>query len=85
MEKKHDKFYLVANKKTGKYYKVNTCFMHGEFGIKLNSVSIEDATIFKKKEDARRTFNYIEDKRVFKQILEGTITVAEISYEINYL
>lgn len=46
---KNKKFYLIANKKTGKFYKANTCFMHGEFGIKLNSVSIEDATIFQEK------------------------------------
>lgn len=82
---KNKKFYLIANKKTGKFYKTNDCIKHGEFAVKLTSVNIEEATIFKKKEDARRLFNYVEDKKIFKQILEGTTTVAEISYEINYL
>ena len=85
MEKKYGKFYLIANKKTGKFYKTNACIKHGEFAVKLISVSMEEATIFKKKDEAKRLFNYVEDKRVFKQWLEETITIAEIVYEINYL
>lgn len=82
---KNKKFYLIANKKTGKFYKSNACIKHGEFAVKLTSVNLEEATIYKKKEEARRMFNYIEDKRVFKQWLEGTIVVAEVSYEVKYL
>lgn len=82
---KNKKFYLIANKKTGKFYKTNACMIHGEFAAKLTSVNLEEATIFKKKDEAKRLFNYIEDKRVFKQVLEGTITVAEVQYEVNYL
>ena len=82
---KNKKFYLIGNKKTGKFYKTNACIKHGEFAVKLTSVNIEEATIFKKKEDARRLFNYVEDKKIFKQILEGTITAAEVLYEVNYL
>ena len=85
MEKKFGKFYLIANKKTGKFYKENACIKHGEYAIKLTSTTMEEATIYKKKEEAKRMFNYVEDKRIFKQWLEGTITVAEIVYEINYL
>ena len=85
MEKKYGKFYLIANKKTGKFYKTNACIKHGEFAVKLTSVSFEEATIFKKKDEATRMFNYVEDKRVFKQWLEGIITIAEISYECFYL
>jgi hypothetical protein len=82
---KNKKFYLIANKKTGKFYKTNACIRHGEFAVKLTSVGLEEATIFKKKEEAQRIFNYVEDKRIFKQWLERTITVAEIQYEVSYL
>ena len=82
---KNKKFYMIANKKTGKFYKTNACIMHGEFAVKLTSVNFEEASIFKKKEEAQRMFNYVEDKRIFKQWLERTITVAEVQYEVNYL
>ena len=82
---KNKKFYLLANKKTGKFYKTNACIKHGEFAVKLTSVNLEDAKIFEKKEEAQRMFNYVEDKKIFKQWLEGTIAIAEITYEINYL
>lgn len=82
---KNKKFYLIANKKTGKFYKANACIKHGEFAVKLTATTLENARIFNKKEDARRMFNYVEDERIFKQILEGTITVAEVQYEVNYL
>ena len=75
---KNKKFYMIANKKTGKFYKTNACIRHGEFAVK-------EATVFKKKEEAQRMFNYVEDKRIFKQWLERTITVAEVQYEVNYL
>lgn len=82
---KNKKFYLIANKKTGKFYKANACIKHGEFAVKLTSVNLEDASVYKKKEEARRIFNYIEDERIFKQILEGTITVAEVQYDVKYV
>lgn len=83
---KNKKFYLIANKKTGKFYKTNACIKHGEFAVKLTSVNhLEDAKFFYKKEEAQRMFNFVEDKKIFKQWLEGTIAVAEITYEINYL
>ena len=82
---KNKKFYMIANKKTGKFYKTNACIRHGEFAVKLTSVNFEEASIFKTKEEAQRLFNYVEDKRIFKQWLERTITVAEVQYEVNYL
>ena len=85
MEKICGKFYLITNKKTGKFYKTNACIKHGEFAVKLTSVNFEEATVFKKKEEAQRMFNYVEDKRIFKQWLERTITVAEVQYDVNYL
>lgn len=85
MEKKCGKFYLIANKKTGKFYKTNAYIRHGEFAVKFTSVNFEEATVFKKKEEAQRMFNYVEDKRIFKQWLERTITVAEVQYDVNYL
>lgn len=85
MEKKYGKFYLIANKKTGKFYKAHVCIKHGEFAIKLTATTLHEAKIFDTKEAAKRVFNYVEDKRVFKQWLEGTITIAEISYECFYL
>lgn len=79
------KFYLIANKKTGKFYKANACIKHGEFAVKLTATTLQEAKIFDKKEEARRMFNYVEDKRVFNQWLEGTIVVAEVSYDVKYL
>lgn len=85
MKKKYGKFYLIANKKTGKFYKANACIKHGEFAVKLTSTTFEEAKIFEKKEEAQRMFNYVEDKKIFKLWREGTIAVAEITYEINYI
>ena len=82
---KNKKFYLIANKKTGKFYKTNACIKHGEFAVKLTSVNFEEASIFKTKEEAQRMFNYVDDPRIFKQCCEKTITVAEVQYEVNYL
>lgn len=82
---KNKKFYLIANKKTGKFYKANACIKHGEFAVKLKATTLHEAKFFDKKEEVRRIFNHVEDKKIFKQWLEGTITVAEISYKINYL
>jgi hypothetical protein len=82
---KNKKFYVIANKKTGKFYKTNACIKHGEFAVKLTSVNLEGATVFKKKEQAQSMFNHVEDKKIFKQWLAGTIAVAEITYEINYI
>lgn len=82
---KNKKFYLIANKKTGKFYKAHVCIKHGEFAIKLTATTLHEAKIFDTKEEAQRIFNYIEDKRIFKQWLERTITVAEVQYEVNYL
>lgn len=83
--RKNKKFYLIANKKTGKFYKTNVCIKNGNFAVKFTSVNLEDANFFEKKEEAQRMFNYVEDEKIFKQWLEGTIAVAEITYEINYM
>lgn len=83
--KKNKKFYLIANKKTGKFYKTCACIKHGNFAVKLTTTTFEEAKIFNKKEEAQRMFNHVENKKIFKQWLEGTITVAEIVCEINYL
>lgn len=85
MEKKTGKFYLIANTKTGKFYKENACIKHGEFAIKLTSTTLEDATKHKTLEDAKKVINFVEDKTTLKLWGEKIITVAEISYEINYI
>ena len=82
---KNKKFYLIANKKTGKFYKENACIKHGEFAIKLTSTTLEEATKHKTLNDAKKVINFVEDKTTLKLWREETITVAEISYEINYL
>lgn len=79
------KFYVIANKKTGKFYKENACIKHGEFAIKLTSTTLEEATKHKTLEDAKKVINFVEDKTTLKLWREGTITVAEIVYEINYI
>lgn len=85
MEKKYGKFYMIANKKTGKFYKENACIKHGEFAIKLTSTTLEEATKHKTLEDAKNVINFVEDKTALKLWREGTITVAEIVCEINYI
>ena len=85
MEKKYGKFYVIANKKTGKFYKENACIKHGEFAIKLTSTTLEEATKHKTLADAKKVINFVEDKTTLKLWREETITVAEIAYEINYL
>ena len=85
MEKKFGKFYLIANKKTGKFYKENACIKHGEFAIKLTSTTLEEATKHKTLEDAKNVINFVEDKTTLKLWWEGIITVAEVLYEVNYL
>ena len=85
MEKKSGKFYLIANKKTGKFYKENACIKHGEYAIKLTSTTLEEATKHKTLEDAKKVINFVEDKTTLKLWREGTITVSEVLYEINYL
>lgn len=85
MEKKFGKFYLIANKKTGKFYKENACIKHGEYAIKLTSTTLEEATKHKTLEDAKNVINFVEDKTTIKLWQEGIITVAEIQYEVNYL
>lgn len=85
MEKKTCKFYVIANKKTGKFYKENACIKHGEFAIKLTSTTLEEATKHKTLEDAKNVINFVEDKTTLKLWQEGTITVAEVKYEVNYL
>jgi hypothetical protein len=82
---KNKKFYLIANKKTGKFYKENACIKHGEFAIKLTSTTLEEATKHKTLDDAKKVINFVEDKTTLKLWREETITVAEIVYEINYL
>lgn len=82
---KNKKFYLIANKKTGKFYKENACIKHGEFAIKLTSTSLEEATKYKTSEDAKKVINFVEDKTTLKLWREGTITVAQVLYEVNYL
>ena len=66
---KNKKFYMIANKKTGKFYKTNACIRHGEFAVKLTSVNFEEASIFKTKEEAQRMFNYVEDKKDFQTMV----------------
>lgn len=85
MEKKTCKFYVIANKKTGKFYKENACIKHGEYAIKLTSTTLEEATKHKTLNDAKKVINFVEDKTTLKLWREETITVAEIVYEINYL
>lgn len=85
MEKKYGKFYLIANKKTGKFYKENACIKHGEFAIKLTSTTLEEASKHKTLEDAKRVINFVEDKTTLKLWREGTITVSEVQYEVSYL
>ena len=82
---KNKKFYMIANKKTGKFYKENACIKHGEFAIKLTSTTLEEATKHKTLEDAKNVINFVEDKTTLKLWREGTITVAEVKYEVNYL
>jgi hypothetical protein len=84
MEKKCGKFYLIANKKTGKFYKENACIKHGEYAIKLTSTTLEEATKHKTLDDAIKVMNFVEDKTSLKLWREGTITVADIQYEVNY-
>jgi hypothetical protein len=81
---KNKKFYLIANKKTGKFYKENACIKHGEYAIKLTSTTLEEATKHKTLDDAIKVMNFVEDKTALKLWREGTITVAEIQYEVNY-
>lgn len=82
---KNKKFYMIANKKTGKFYKENACIKHGEYAIKLTSTTLEEATKHKTLEDAKNVINFVEDKTTLKLWREGTITVAEVKYEVNYL
>lgn len=82
---KNKKFYMIANKKTGKFYKENACIKHGEFAIKLTSTTLEEAKKYKTLDDAIKVMNFVEDKTTLKLWREGTITVAEIQYEVNYL
>ena len=82
---KNKKFYMIANKKTGKFYKENACIKHGEFAIKLTSTTLEEATKHKTLEDAKKVINFVEDKTTLKLWREGNITVAEVQYEVNYL
>ena len=82
---KNKKFYLIANKKTGKFYKENACIKHGEYAIKLTSTTLEEATKHKTLEDAKNIINFVEDKTTLKLWREGIITVAEVLYEVNYL
>ena len=84
MEKKSGKFYVIANKKTGKFYKENACIKHGEFAIKLTSTTLEEASKHKTLEDAKKVINFVEDKTTLKLWREGTITVSEVLYDINY-
>ena len=82
---KNKKFYMIANKKTGKLYKENACIKHGEYAIKLTPTTLEDATKHKTLEDAKNVINFVEDKTTLKLWREGTITVSEVQYEVNYL
>lgn len=82
---KNKKFYLIANKKTGKFYKENACIKHGEYAIKLTSTTLEEATKHKTLDDAIKVMNFVEDKNTLKLWREGTISVSEVLYEINYL
>ena len=85
MENKSGIFYVIANKKTGKFYKENACIKHGEYAIKLTSTTLEEATKHKTLDDAIKVMNFVEDKNTLKLWREGIINVAEISYEINYI
>ena len=85
MKKKYGKFYVNANKKTGKFYKENACIKHGEFAIKLTSTTLEEASKHKTLDDAIKVMNFVEDKTTLKLWREGTITISEVLYEINYL
>lgn len=85
MEKKSGKFYVIANKKTGKFYKENACIKHGEYAIKLTSTTLEEASKHKTLDDAIKVMNFVEDKNTLKLWREGTISVSEVLYEINYL
>lgn len=85
MEKKSGKFYVIANKKTGKFYKENACIKHGEYAIKLTSTKLEEASKHKTLDDAIKVMNFVEDKNTLKLWREGTISVSEVLYEINYL
>lgn len=82
---KNKKFYMIANKKTGKFYKENACIKHGEYAIKLTSTTLEEATKHKTLEDAKKVINFVDDKITLKLWREGTITVSEVKYEVNYL
>ena len=82
---KNKKFYMIANKKTGKFYKENACIKHGEYAIKLTSTTLEEATKHKTLDDAIKVMNFVEDKTTLKLWREGIITVAEVQYEVNYL
>ena len=82
---KNKKCYMIANKKTGKFYKENACIKHGEYAIKLTSTTLEEATKHKTLEDAKNVINFVEDKTTLKLWREGSITVAEVLYEVNYL
>ena len=85
MENKSGIFYVIANKKTGKFYKENACIKHGEYAIKLTSTTLEEASKHKTLDDAIKVMNFVEDKNTLKLWREGTITVSEVLYEINYL
>ena len=63
---KNKKFYMIANKKTGKFYKENACIKHGEYAIKLTSTTLEEATKHKTLEDAKNVINFVEDKTTLK-------------------
>ena len=85
MEKKCDKFYLISNKKTGKFYKENACIKHGEFAINLTSTTLEEASKYNTLDGAIKVMNFVEDKTILKLWREGIITVAEVQYDVNYL
>ena len=85
MEKKSGKFYVIDNKKTGKFYKENACIKHGEFAIKLTSTTLEEASKYNTLDGAIKVMNFVEDKTILKLWREGIITVAEVQYDVNYL
>lgn len=85
MEKKSGKFYVIANKKTGKFYKENACIKHGEYAIKLTSTTLEEASKHKTLDDTIKVMNFVDDKNTLKLWREGTISISEVLYEINYL
>jgi hypothetical protein len=45
---------------------------------------LEEATKHKTLDDAIKVMNFVEDKTALKLWREGTITVADIQYEVNY-